>query len=244
MNALADNDYAKTLHCLGEKLPRPKAILCVSAHWYVDGTHVSVSPVPKTIHDFVGFPPELYAINYAAKGHPAFAQRAQDLVGKDSVRLTGNWGLDHGCWSILVHLYPKADVPVFQISIHMKKTPQQHFNLAAKLKPLRDEGVLILGSGNISHNLRRMDHQPHAEPYPWTAKFDSEIKNAVLKNDYDRLIQYEKSFPDEAPLAVPSPDHYLPFIYALAASEPSDPVSFPFEGFEHGSISMRSVQWG
>ncbi len=244
MNAVQDNPFTRALAELGKNIPRPKSILCVSAHWYVDGTFVSVSPTNKMIHDFAGFPSELYAIQYPAPGEPAAAQKAQDLLGKSNSRMTGNWGLDHGAWTVLMHMFPKADIPVFQISLDMRKSPADHFDLGAKLKSLREEGVLILGSGNIVHNLRKINFSDTADPYPWNVKFDAGIKEAILKRDADRLVNFAKFFPEETPLAVPTPDHYLPLLYAFACSDKDDPVSFPYEGFELSGISMRAVRWG
>lgn len=243
MNALADNDFTRTLSALGKKLPRPRAVLCVSAHWYGDGVSVSSASKPETIHDFYGFPEELFQVRYPAPGHPELARRAWELLSQSGAQLTEDWGLDHGAWSVLRHIFPLADVPVFQLSLDRWKEPDQHFKLAEQLKPLRSEGVLIVGSGNVVHNLGELNPRADAAPYPWAERFDAALKHAVLNRDVQTLTEYMTSFED-AVLAAPTPDHYLPFLYALAASDAQDAITFPYEGFEHGSISLRAVQWG
>jgi len=243
MNAIEHNEFTGAVKDWGKKLKRPKAILCVSAHWYVEGLGVLDSARPKTIHDFFGFPEELYKISYPAPGHPELARKTGELLRSDGAQVTGDWGLDHGTWSVLLHLFPEAIVPVYQVSIDICRSSREHFELAKKLKPLRDEGVLIIGSGNIVHNLLRLRAR-NAAPYSWAVEFDEAIKSALLEKDFDKIIDYQQSFPKLAPYAFPTPDHYLPFVYAMAAAGEDAPMTFPYEGFEHGSISMRAVQWG
>lgn len=244
MNAVQENDFTQALRALGKTLPRPEAILCVSAHWYGKGVQVQAGAAPKMIHDFYGFPEELYAAQYPAKGHPELAKKTADLLSPAGAKITEDWGLDHGAWSVLIHLFPKADVPVFQLSLDYAKTPQEHYDLAKLLRPLREENVMVLGSGNIVHNLRALVGDREAGIYPWALEFDESVKRALLAEDRPALIGYEKSFPGTAKQSVPTPDHYLPFLYALGAAHESELPSFPYEGFEHASISLRAVRWG
>lgn len=244
MNAVRQNAFTRSLNAAGRALPAPNAVLCVSAHWYGKGLMVQSGEQPPVIHDFYGFPDELYAVRYPAPGSPAFAAKTRDLLAAEGAELTVKWGLDHGAWSVLVHLFPNADVPVYQLSLDYNRPLREHYELAKRLKPLREEGVLILGSGNIVHNLRVMQANPDAPPFPWTEEFDAGVKNALEARDHDSLIDYPEAFPRTAALSVPTPDHYLPLLYCLAASDPAEPVSYPYEGYEHAAISMRSVRWG
>lgn len=243
MNALASNAFTESLTRLGRELPRPRAILCVSAHWETQGTQVLSSQEPITIHDFYGFPEQLFQLEYPAHGSPAVARETQELL-PGSV-LTEKWGLDHGTWSVLVHMYPQADIPVYQLGLDLSLPPEKHYEMGQHLRRLREEGVLILGSGNIVHNLRMLRRRSNGadEVYPWAQKFDADIKQALLQRDDQAVIRYEELYPEEAAMAVPTPEHYLPLLYTLGASRPEDKVSFPFEGFEMGSLSMRSVMW-
>ena len=244
MNALASNRYTEAWRGLGLALPRPKAVLAISAHWYVPQTGVTVSTSPRTIHDFGGFPSELYQVKYPAPGDTALARRVQELLSPLPVRLDESWGLDHGTWSVLCHVYPQADVPVVQLSIDRTKPPAFHFELGQRLAPLRDEGVLIAGSGNLVHNLRAYAWgREVAEPYDWALRFEAEAKQAIEARDFNPLIAYDQLGPDAA-LSIPTPDHYLPLLYVLAAAQQRDPVSFPIDGIDGGSISMLAVQVG
>ncbi len=243
MNAVQENAFTRRLAELGRSLPRPKAILCVSAHWYGKGVKVQAGERPPMVHDFYGFPDELYAVNYPAPGAPELAAKTEGLLAEYGAELTTEWGLDHGAWSVLRHVFPKADVPVFQLSLDYAKTPLEHYDLAEKLAPLRDEGVMVIGSGNIVHNLRVMRPDPAAPPQPWTEEFDLGIKKALDERDIETLTEYEEAFPRSARLAVPTPEHYLPLLYCLAVTDPSEPVSYPYEGYEHAAISMRCVRW-
>jgi 4,5-DOPA dioxygenase extradiol len=240
-NALERNRFTTAWRALGASLPRPKVVLAISAHWYVEGLAVTAMARPRTIHDFYGFPRELYQIDYPAPGDAGFAHRVRDLLGP-GVALDEEWGLDHGTWSVLIHLFPVADVPVVQLSIDAMRAPAFHYQLGQQLALLRSEGVLILGSGNIVHNLRRIVWSDDATAYPWAAAFDAQVRDCVLRRDHGTLIDYGAG--EAGALSVPTPDHYLPLLYVLGTQDPADPVSFPVEGLALGSISMRSVLVG
>ena len=250
MNIIRDNEFTRSLAAWGSRLPRPKAILSVSAHWLTDGTHVGCMEKPKTIHDFYGFPQELYAKHYPSPGAPEEARSVTGLIKKARVTCRLDWGLDHGTWSVLLHLFPKADIPVFQLSLDYSfndrhpQPLQHHYDLAAELAALREQGILIIGSGNIVHSLGVIDFENEdAAPYDWAREFDEKVKDAlVAHNDHD-LVRYEE-LGTTASLAVPTPDHYLPMIYAIALREQNEPLSFTHEGFQHASISMRCFQIG
>jgi len=244
MNALANNEYTRAWADLGRTMPRPKAILSISAHWFVPETGVTVSTAPRTIHDFGGFPRELYQMIYPAPGDPELARRVQALLQPLPVNLDDQWGLDHGTWSVLCHVYPQADVPIVQLSIDETQPPPFHYEMGRKLAALRDEGVLIVGSGNLVHNLHAYAWGRHvAEPYDWAVRFEDEARAMILANENDPLIQYEK-LGREALLSIPTPDHYLPLLYVLGSRQSGDRVSFPVEGMDGGSISMLSVKMG
>jgi 4,5-DOPA dioxygenase extradiol len=244
MNALLGNEYTEGWAAIGKGIPRPLAVLSVSAHWYLPGTFVTAMPAPRTIHDFGGFPRELYEVKYPAPGSLELASRVQELLAPFTVGLDERWGLDHGTWSVLCHVFPEADVPVVQLSIDETQTARFHYELAKRLAPLRDEGVLILGSGNIVHNLHAYAWGRHVvEPLDWAARFDARARELMLANDHAPLVNYEQLGRD-ATLSAPTPDHYLPLLYVLAQQREGDDVSFPVEGFDGGSISMLSVQIG
>ncbi|MHB1513029.1 MAG: 4,5-DOPA-extradiol-dioxygenase [Acidiferrobacter sp.] len=244
LNALGCNDYTEAWRRLGEEIPRPKAILAISAHWYGRETAVTVSVAPRTIHDFGGFPKELYQVQYKAPGDPALARRVQERLAPLLVKADDTWGLDHGAWSVLCHVYPNADIPIVQLSIDATRAPRFHFDIGRELAPLRDEGILILGSGNLIHNLRAYAWgQPLREPYDWAARFESRAKELMLARDYAALIDYEALGPD-AILSIPTPDHYLPLLYVLGAGQPGEGIRFPVAGIEGGSVSMLAVQMG
>lgn len=239
MNALADNRYTQALQDQAKRMPRPSAILCVSAHWYTRCTSVTASPHLKTIHDFGGFPQALFDIQYPAPGDPPLAEKVQCLLHPMTVPADFTWGLDHGAWQVLVHLYPKADIPVIQLSIDSTQTAHFHYELGRRLAPLRDAGVLLLGSGNIVHNLRLMQRADDAPPFDWAARFAAEIRTAVLARDHDSLINYGK-FGDAARLSVPTPEHYLPLLYILGAQSAADQAQVFVDGIENGSLDMMS----
>jgi 4,5-DOPA dioxygenase extradiol len=243
MNALWDNPFTRALTGLGQTLPRPNAVLVVSAHWMTRGTHVSVNPSPRTIHDFGGFDDRLFRVRYDPPGHPELARETIRAAGY-GIREEPDMGLDHGAWTVLRHMWPKADVPVFQLSLDISQPPSHHFSLGAQLRSLRDKGVLILGSGNIVHNLGRLDwHDPDADPFDWSAEFDGIVKTHVDTRDFQPLVEYPR-FGTLARMAIPTNDHYLPLLYALAASGKDEVPHYIHEGFQHGSISMRSIIFG
>lgn len=243
MNAIQDSTWSRAWAVLGPGLPRPRAILTVSAHWYVRGTAVTAMERPRTIHDFDGFPPELFAVEYPAPGDPALAARVQALLAPTTVAADASWGLDHGTWSVLRHLFPAADVPVVQLSIDATEPPPLHYELGQRLAPLRDEGVLILGSGNVVHNLRAYAWGRPARPYDWAERFDVDVRTRVERGQHASLVDYPSLGPDAA-LAIPTPGHYLPLLYVLGASAAGDAVSFPTDGFDGGSMSMLSIRFG
>jgi 4,5-DOPA dioxygenase extradiol len=244
MNAVASNGYTEAWRRMGQETPRPKAILSISAHWFVPETGVTISTAPKTIHDFGGFPPELYQVQYPAPGDAALARRVQKLLSPLDVTLDNSWGLDHGTWSVLRHVYPAADIPVVQLSIDETKPASFHFEVGKKLAPLRDEGVLIVGSGNLVHNLHTYAWGRHPrDPYDWAVRFETAAKEMILAGDLKPLINYE-TLGKDAGLSIPTPDHYLPLLYVLAAGQQGERVRLPVEGVDGGSISMLAVQIG
>ena len=244
MNAVMDNPYTEGWRRIGRDTGRPSAILSISAHWFVPGTGVTISTAPRTIHDFGGFPPELYRVEYPAPGDPQLAGRVQALVAPLAVTLDDSWGLDHGTWSVLRRVYPEADVPVVQLSIDETQSPSFHYEIGRRLAPLRTEGVLIMGSGNLVHNLHTYAWGRHMpDPYDWAVRFESEAKALLLAGDHKPLIAYE-SLGREARLSIPTPDHYLPLLYVIGTRQAGDPIAFPVEGVDGGSISMLSVRVG
>lgn len=251
MNIVADNDFTRALSAWGRRLPRPNAILCVSAHWLAGGTLASCTAKPNTIHDFYGFPQKLYSITYPCPGAPDEADFVSKTVRKTQVGHDPERGIDHGTWSVLLHMFPDADIPVFQLSIDYTfndwnpKPMRYHYELAKELSELRQRGVLIIGSGNIVHNLSRIDWNTDAgaENFPWAVEFDTKVKDCLLAGDHDALIDYKNLGPSAA-LSVPTPDHYLPMLYSIALQEPGDNFEFTFEGFQNGSLSMRCFQIG
>lgn len=244
LNALQHNTYTNGWRDLGLRLPRPKAILAISAHWYIPETAVTAMPTPRTIHDFGGFPHELYQMLYPAPGDPILASRVQALLAPLSVRRDQQWGLDHGTWAVLCHMFPQADIPVVQLSIDETQPAAFHYEVGKQLAPLREEGVLILGSGNLVHNLHAYSWGQHAiEPFDWAVRFEERVRQLLLTGDDGLLIDYE-ALGSDAMLAIPTPDHYLPLLYILALRHPGESVSFPIEGFDGGSVSMLTVNIG
>lgn len=243
LNALAANDWTRAWRAIGSSLPRPRAVLCISAHWYVPYTAVTAMATPRTIHDFGGFPRELYAIEYPAPGDPALARRVRELLAPTAVREDHDWGLDHGTWAVLCHVYPEADIPVVQLSIDASQPPAFHYALGERLRPLREEGVLIAGSGDVVHNLGTYAWGTRPQPpYDWALRFEGEVRTLLAAHDSGALVGYG-SIPD-ARRAVPTPEHFLPLLYVLGASHPGEPVGFPVEGMDGGSVSMLAVQFG
>ena len=244
MNALMKNAYTEGWRRIGTETPRPRAILSVSAHWFVPGTGVTISTAPRTIHDFGGFPRELYQVQYPAPGDPDLAHRVQQLLAPLPVTLDNSWGLDHGTWSVLRHVYPGADIPIVQLSIDETQPASFHFEVGRKLAPLRDEGILIVGSGNLVHNLHAYAWGRHMpDPYDWAVHFENEAKQMITAGEFKPLIEYEKLGP-EAMLSIPTPDHYLPLLYIIGSRQQNDPITFPVEGVDGGSISMLTVRVG
>jgi 4,5-DOPA dioxygenase extradiol len=244
MNALTSNSYTEGWRRVAQRIPRPEAILSISAHWYLPGTAVTVNSAPRTIHDFGGFPQELFQVQYPAPGDPDLARRVQEMLAPLPVHLDDSWGLDHGTWSVLRHAYPEADIPVVQLRIDETKPASFHYELGEKLGRLREEGVLIVGSGNLVHNLHAYAwgrHQP--EPYDWAVRFESAARQLMLAGRHEPLVDYE-TLGEDALLAIPTPDHYLPLLYVLGTKRAGEPVSFPVEGVDGGSISMLAVQVG
>lgn len=243
-NALMQNGYTAAWKRIGEQLPRPQAILCVSAHWYVPATAVTAMARPRTIHDFGGFPRELYEVEYPAPGSPELAHRVRDLLAPTSVQPDERWGLDHGTWSVLCHVFPQADIPVVQLSIDETQPPEYHYEIGKRLAPLRDEGVLIIGSGNIVHNLHTYAWGRHGvEPFEWAVRFEKQARELLINGDHAPLIAYE-TLGGDAMLSVPTPEHYLPLLYVMAVRGQGEQVSFPVEGVDGGSVSMLAVQFG
>ena len=239
MNTLERNRYTETWRQLGALAGKPKAILAISAHWFIRGTAVTAMDRPKTIHDFYGFPQALFDVQYAAPGDPKLAARVRELLAPVDVSLDQSWGLDHGTWSVLKHAFPDADVPVVQLAIDATQPASFHHALGAHLAPLRDEGVLIVGSGNVVHNLRTIGWGGVA-PYDWAVRFNDYVRDALTTGHYDRLIAYEQAGPD-ARMAVPTAEHYLPLLYVLGAQRDDETVHVAIDGIEVKSIGMLSL---
>ncbi len=245
MNALEDNAVTRTWQRIGAELPRPRAILCVSAHWLTRGTGVTAMPAPKTIHDFGAFPQALFDVRYPAPGDPALAARVGELLAPLPVVLDRqSWGFDHGCWSVLVHAYARADVPVIQLSMDVDHGPRQRYEIGQRLAQMRQEGVLIVGTGNIVHNLPRMDWgSPDVPAYDWAQRFHDYICNAV-RGDRPREVIEFASQGEDARLAAPTPDHFWPLLYVLGARQPGEPGRLECNTVPHGSLSRVWMVWG
>ena len=244
LNAVLENRYTAAWRQIGTEVSRPKAILSISAHWFVPGTGVTISTSPRTIHDFGGFPQELYQVQYPAPGDPALARRVQNMLKPLPVGFDDSWGLDHGTWSVLRHVYPDADVPVVQLSIDEAQPASVHFEIGRRLAPLRAEGILIVGSGNLVHNLHAYAWGRHMpDPYDWAIRFEEEAKQMMIAGEYKPLIDYESLGP-EAMLSIPTPDHYLPLLYVIGSRQEGEVITFPIEGVDGGSISMLTAKVG
>ncbi|HLJ82729.1 MAG TPA: 4,5-DOPA dioxygenase extradiol [Candidatus Eremiobacteraceae bacterium] len=244
MNAVLNNNYTEGWRRIGAQIAKPRAILAISAHWFVPDTGVTVSTAPRTIHDFGGFPRELYDIQYPAPGDPELARRVQKMLAPLEVKLDTSWGLDHGTWSVLRHVYPEASTPIVQLSIDEAQPPSFHFEIGRKLAALREDGVLIVGSGNLVHNLHTYAWGRHdPEPFDWAIRFETEARGLLLAGDPRPLINYE-TLGKEALLSVPTPDHYLPLLYVIGTRQRDDVITFPVEGVDGGSISMLTVRVG
>lgn len=244
MNAIADNQFTRFLNGLRNKLPTPRAILVISAHWMTEGTWMTKMESPKTIHDFYGFPKALFDIQYPAPGAPMMADEIQKTVGESKIHLdTEAWGLDHGTWSVLKHIYPEAKIPVMQLSLYMARSHEYHFNLGQNLTKLRERGILIVGSGNIVHNLRQIRWEENARPHDWAVEFDLWSKEKILKRDF-KALQDDILKTEAGRLSVPTMDHYYPLHYILGASTYHDEIKFEYEDIQNGSISMRALSVG
>nr|WP_315158532.1 4,5-DOPA dioxygenase extradiol [uncultured Flavobacterium sp.] len=244
MNAIEENQFVTGFRNLAQTLPKPNAILCISAHWFTSGTKVTAMEMPRTIHDFGGFPQELFAVQYPAKGSSELAIKTQELLSPTAVELDHHWGLDHGAWSVIKHLYPDADIPVIQMSIDYTKSGQYHFELAQKLSALRSKGILIVGSGNIIHNLRLVDFRninTENYGYDWAVEARADINDHLLDGNFQPLIDFEKQS-KAFQLAIPTPDHYLPLIYTLGLKGKSEELSLFNDKLVGGSLSMTSVK--
>ena len=241
LNTMTDNQYTRSWAALGKALPKPRAILAISAHWHIPETSVTAMHPPRTIHDFYGFPEELFQIEYPAPGSPELAEQVADLLRPDRVGLDHKWGLDHGTWSVLRHIYPQAQIPVIQLSLDLRKGAEEHFRLGRKLRNLRKEGVLIVGSGNVVHNLRAFSWGKPAMTAPgWAIDFEAWNRCNLLARKPEELIDYLTTG-EMAILSAPTPEHYLPLLYLAGLQEKTDEVSFPVEGFDGGTMSMLSV---
>lgn len=246
MNAIEENQFVQGFRDAAKQIPKPNAILCVSAHWYTEGTFVTAMVMPKTIHDFYGFPKELSEVQYPAPGNPPLAKETAELLAPAIVEEDHNWGLDHGAWSVIKHMYPEADIPVIQLSIDYRKPPQYHFELAQKLSKLREKGILIIGSGNIIHNLRMIDWRnidTIGTGWDWAIEAREKTNNWLLDGNFQNLIDY-RTMGTELQYAIPTPDHFLPLIYTLGLKEKSENLSLFNDELIGGSLSMTSVRMG
>jgi len=241
MNIVEDNAFSLAWAETGRGLPAPEAILCISAHWETEGCRVTAMDKPKTIHDFYGFPPELNSRHYPAPGSPALARLVQEAAGPVRVELDTSWGLDHGAWSVLSRMFPGADVPVVQLSLDGAQPPVFHYQLGRSLRPLRKRGILIMGSGNIVHNLAVIDWKGGA--YPWAREFDETVRRLIVAGNHYALVNYG-GLGGNASLSIPTNEHYLPLLYALGLQNPGETPEFFVEGVVLGSISMRSFKLG
>lgn len=240
MNAIEENIYSKKWIELGKKLDKPKSILCISAHWLTSGTFVHKAKHPKTIHDFWGFPEELYKFEYNCPGDPETAEKLKSLLKPLKIKNDMQWGLDHGAWMPISRLFPKADIPVFEMSIDISKPSEFHYELGKEIKTLREKGVMIIGSGNIVHNLGRIHFDPDSKPYDWAEEFDALTKTLIEERDHKSLINYQ-NLGRAAELSIPTPDHYWPLLYILSLINKEENISFPVSGIAHGSVSMRAI---
>jgi 4,5-DOPA dioxygenase extradiol len=242
MAAIEDNAFTRAWRDLGRRLPRPRAILAISAHWETKGVLITAAERPRTIHDFYNFPPALYAKEYPAPGDPLLARRIEGMLAPSARADLDSWGYDHGAWSVLAHMYPDADIPVIQLSMDLRKTPRGHYDIGRALRPLRDEGVLILGAGNIVHNLRLFRRDAMDSAPPFAVRFNETVKARLLAGDHDALIDYRALDP-EVDLAFPEPEHFQPLLYVLGAMDPGEPIEFATD-IVQSTLSMTSVLIG
>lgn len=246
MNGIEDNDFSRTWAAMGQQIEKPKAVLVISAHWLTRGTHITAMSEPRTIHDFGGFPQELFEVQYPAPGSPELAETTANFIHTTDVGLDHDWGLDHGTWTVVRHMYPNADIPVLQLSIDYAKPPQYHYDLAKEIASLRKKGVLIIGSGNMVHNLRMVAWDKLREPeygYDWAVEMNEVFKQKIGDRDHSALIDYQ-SLNKAATLAVPTPDHYYPLLYTLGLQGKNDDIAFFNDRLVGGSLNMTSVKIG
>lgn len=243
MNVILDNEYTRELKKLGQELEEPKAILIISAHWKTEGTYLTYSESPKQIYDFYGFPDEIYNIKYEPNGGKEYAERIYKEIKSEGVELTDEWGVDHAAWGVLKYVYPKANIPVIELSLNAKLTEKEHYNLGKKLSKFRNEGILIIGSGDIVHNLRAADYDVYGKPYDWAEAFDNYIINAVKNYNHDILINY-KDLGDISKLAVPTDEHFLPLLYVIGSQEKDDNVEIIHQSIQNSSVSMTCIKFG
>lgn len=241
MNAIEDNPYTRSWRSVADRIPKPEVILSVSAHWYTNGTRIRNTDQPKTIYDMYGFPKELYEVSYNAAGSPDTAKTAKELITK-ATEYDNSWGIDHGTWSVLVHMYPGRDIPVFQISVDATAPPEEHYKIGRELRHLREQGVLIFCSGNIVHNLRMVDWSKANEGFGWAYEFDNYIYENIQNKNHDNILKFNE-LGDIAKLAAPTPDHFYPLLYALGASEEDDTITVYNKSGELGSLTMTSYLW-
>ena len=241
MNAIEDNTYTRTWKSIAERIPKPEVILSVSAHWYTRGTKIMDQETPKTIYDMYGFPKELYEVSYNVAGSPGMAKVSGELISRE-IQYDNSWGIDHGTWAVLVHMYPDRDIPVFQISVDANALPEAHYKIGRELKTLREQGVLILCSGNIVHNLRLVDWNKEGEGFDWAYDFDEYIYENILTKNHDNILNF-KELGELAKLAVPTPDHFYPLLYALGAADDDNKISVYNKSCELGSLSMTTYLW-
>ncbi len=241
MNGIEDNEFSKSWADLGRSLTPPTAVLCISAHWLTDGTFVTAMEKPRTIHDFNGFPQALFNVNYPAPGNPGLAEETSSLSTKAKIELDHEWGLDHGTWSVVRQMFPEAVIPVLQLSIDYAKPAAFHYELAKELAALRHKGVLIIGSGNMVHNLRMLNWQEPNSGFDWALEMNENFKSLIEKGDYNSLLDYESLGP-AAKLAIPTPEHYFPLLYALGLKDKSESIAFFNDKLAMGSVSMTSIK--
>lgn len=240
MNAIEENPFVASWRNITKLIPTPSAILCISAHWETNGTQVTAMEMPKTIHDFGGFPQALFDVQYPAPGSPELAKTTKELIASTNVGLDRQWGLDHGTWSVLKHFYPQADIPIVQLSLNYKLTPQEHYNLAKEITALRSRGVLIVASGNMVHNLGTIDWRNPNSGYDWALEANSKFIELIEKQDHTSLIDYNK-LGKAVQMSIPTPEHFLPLLYILAQQQPNETVEFFNNQTVMGSLSMTSV---
>lgn len=241
MNAIEDNNYTRTWRNIAERIPKPEVILSVSAHWYTKGTRIMNEENPKTIYDMYGFPKKLYEVSYNTSGSPRMAKVSKDMILRET-EYDNSWGIDHGTWSVLVHMYPDRDIPVFQISIDADAPPEEHYKIGMELRALRKQGVLIFGTGNVVHNLRMVDWSKSGEGFDWAYEFDDYISENILNVKHDNILKFNE-LGNIARMAVPTPDHFYPLLYALGASDEDDKISIYNKSCELGSLTMTAYLW-